>query len=601
MPTGLCQTPYENVGGEFSVGGAIAGDQINPHVAIGVGYGYVVWEDNRTDGAGLGISARRLDANLNPTFSPFRVNESGEGDQSKPKVLLLEGGRVAFVWTSSVHGVSRIVGRFLEADGRFSGGDIAISPDNGHDPVLTASNDGGLYVTWTNRGSDGGLDGIYGLKLSANGVKVSEVERLNITTRYSQRSPSSTLLSDGRLAVAWISEQQTQENSVDAYLRIFNADLTPATGEIRVSTGVNLVANPVILGVPGGWLVASWSQLDVENTKDSWDVVARSFDGSGNPIGSVTTLNTIRQGAQRGPQLANVGGEVLITWGQSKGRGASEDVYGRFWSSDRALAGSEFLVNTTKVNDQKQAVVASDAHGKFLAVWTSFTGLRNGFDLHGQRFGLSKAPLVAPVTPIVTPHSSSRVSVTWPAIVGFGKVVYELYANGSTTPIVLDSNVYTSEALPPSSRYVVSLRYRLADGSQSPASSKASGSTWGEDLNGDGLPDDWQRQYFGSNTLSWTNGASDPDGDGASNIKELLAGTNPQDGNSVLRARVERVKEGKVLSWNTQPGLVYQVQVSKELGIWTMLGEPRFAAGRVDSVNLPEGSGQGYFRVIRLK
>lgn len=601
LPSALCQTPYESQGQEFSVGGALIGDQINPHTSIGKGYGFVVWEDNRSDAHGLGISARRLDANYNPTFSPFRVNEMGEGDQSKAKVIVLEGGNALFVWQSSVHGVSRVVGRFVDSTGRFVTGDIPISPDNGHDPVLAPSNDGGVFVTWTNRGSDGSMDGIYALKLSSTGAKVGDVQRVNSTTRSSQRSAGSALLSDGRLAVAWISENQVQENSLDAYVRIFNSDLTPSTGEVRITAGTNLVANPSVVGLNGGGFVASWSQLDVGKTSDGWDVWAREFDNSGVAIGSAQAVNNKRDGWQKGPQLASIGNDVLITWGQSKRKGASEDVYGRFWGGGRPLGESEFVVNTTKVNNQQQATVASDASGRFLVVWTGFTGLANGFDIYGQRFGLSKSPLVAPAAPIVTALSSSRVSVSWPAVVGFGKVVYELYANGSPTPVTLDVNYYTSPALAPGARYSVSLSYRLADGSRSPVSSESAGTTWGEDGNGDGLPDDWQSQYFGGDSNGWTAAATDPDGDGASNLRELLAGTNPKDASSVLRARVERVKQGKQLSWNTQPGLVYQVQIGRELGVWTALGEPRFAGGRTDSLVLPEDGSQGYFRVIRLK
>jgi len=601
VPSGHCQTTYESQGGEFSIAGALPGDQINPHAAIGAGYGYVVWEDNRTDSSGLGVSARRLDGNYNPSFSPFRVNEAGEGDQSRAKVLLLEGGRAVFVWQTRVHGVTRIVGRFVDSEGRFLSGDIAISPDNGHDPVLSPSSDGGVFVTWTNSGSDGNMDGVYTLKLSSTGAKLGDVQRVNVTTRSSQRSPGSALLSDGRFAVIWISEHQVQENSVDAYLRVFNSDLSPVTGELRVSSGTNLVANPVVVGVPGGGLVASWSQMDIGNTRDGWDVWARSFDSAGLATGPAKAMNSRRDGWQKGPQVASVGSDVLITWGQSRRKGTSEDVYGRFWSADRPVGEREFVVNSTKVNNQQQATVASDSHGRFLIVWTGFTGLANGFDVFGQRYGLSKASLAAPAAPIVTPLSSSRVSVTWPAVVGFGKVVYELYVNGSVAPMTLDANYVTSPALAPGARYTVSLGYRLADGSRSPLSPESFGTTWGEDTNGDGLPDDWQAQYFGSESASWTAATADPDGDGASNLKELLAGTNPKDGSSVLRAKVERLKQGKQLSWNTQPGLVYQVQVGQALGSWSSLGEPRFAAGRVDSLMLPEDGAQGYFRVIRLK
>jgi plastocyanin len=50
-----------------------------------------------------------------------------------------------------------------------------------------------------------------------------------------------------------------------------------------------------------------------------------------------------------------------------------------------------------------------------------------------------------------------------------------------------------------------------------------------EDEDTDGLPDAWERQYFGSTTHS---GTSDPDGDGVTNAVELADGTLPNDVNS---------------------------------------------------------------------
>lgn len=49
----------------------------------------------------------------------------------------------------------------------------------------------------------------------------------------------------------------------------------------------------------------------------------------------------------------------------------------------------------------------------------------------------------------------------------------------------------------------------------------------GEDLDGDGLQDSWEIQFFGN--LRDQCGTDDPDGDGVNNAAELAAGTNPTD------------------------------------------------------------------------
>ena len=54
------------------------------------------------------------------------------------------------------------------------------------------------------------------------------------------------------------------------------------------------------------------------------------------------------------------------------------------------------------------------------------------------------------------------------------------------------------------------------------------------------------------------------------------------------------------LSWNTLPGLTYQVQTMSNLGGWTDLGTPRFAAGTNDSIFVGGGVA-GYYRVLLMR
>jgi len=53
------------------------------------------------------------------------------------------------------------------------------------------------------------------------------------------------------------------------------------------------------------------------------------------------------------------------------------------------------------------------------------------------------------------------------------------------------------------------------------------------DADGDGIPDWWEEQYFGSITNCAPN--ADPDGDSLPSLLEYLADTNPTNALSVLR------------------------------------------------------------------
>src|ERR1039458_10640000 len=80
---------YLTNGIEYAIAGSLPGDQSHPSLGIKTTGGYIVWEDNLTDGDGLGISARRLDSTLSGSLSSFRVNVIGAGDQERPQVALL--------------------------------------------------------------------------------------------------------------------------------------------------------------------------------------------------------------------------------------------------------------------------------------------------------------------------------------------------------------------------------------------------------------------------------------------------------------------------------------------------------------------------------
>lgn len=61
------------------------------------------------------------------------------------------------------------------------------------------------------------------------------------------------------------------------------------------------------------------------------------------------------------------------------------------------------------------------------------------------------------------------------------------------------------------------------------------------DIDGDGMPDAWERQHFG-NTAS--NGDDDTDGDGMSDAGEYIAGTDPTNAASVFRLEIETGQGG---------------------------------------------------------
>ena len=87
------------------------------------------------------------------------------------------------------------------------------------------------------------------------------------------------------------------------------------------------------------------------------------------------------------------------------------------------------------------------------------------------------------------------------------------------------------------------------------------------DADANGLPDWWELQYFGA--LTGTNPNGDADHDGASNLAEWLAGTNPTDAASALRLLISRPNPTNtpVLQWPSVAGKFYSVQRATNLAV----------------------------------
>jgi hypothetical protein len=117
------------------------------------------------------------------------------------------------------------------------------------------------------------------------------------------------------------------------------------------------------------------------------------------------------------------------------------------------------------------------------------------------------------------------------------------------------------------------------------------------DADVDGVPDWWTGQWFGHPTgqeQDQSRAADDPDGDGAANAQEFMAGTDPHRAESVLRlAGATPAPEGVRLRLNTVLGVRYAVSASSVIpaGGWSLVATNVW--GHPDSIEILDAAGAG--------
>ena len=206
---------YATNGTEYAIVGSLLGDQVHPDVAVNTNGGFVVWQDNITDGNGWGVSAMQLNPTLSGSGSSFRVNVQGANDQENPRVALLPGGGAAFVWQGGVEGLNQhIYARFLSAAGTWlTTTDVLVNTFTNNfqqNPAVATLTNGNVIVVWASfdEASSSSMQDVYGRIFSPAGVPVTGEFSINQFTSYNQRTPAVAALANGGFVVAWVSEQE---------------------------------------------------------------------------------------------------------------------------------------------------------------------------------------------------------------------------------------------------------------------------------------------------------------------------------------------------------------------------------------------------------
>lgn len=126
------------------------------------------------------------------------------------------------------------------------------------------------------------------------------------------------------------------------------------------------------------------------------------------------------------------------------------------------------------------------------------------------------------------------------------------------------------------------------------------------DSDGDGMPDNWERLYWGN--LTAANASTDSDGDGQRDAAEYHAGTLPLDGDSLLRIVSQTFSAGHTqsdITFTISPNRSYRLEYDADLAApWTdsVFGTftPAAGATATRSLTLPSAP-RRFFRAVAVQ
>lgn len=274
----------EPTGSEFLINSTTANSQTKPDVAVDQdGNFVVVWESWYQDGSQKGVFAQRLDAAGTPLGDEFQVNTTTVNSQGRPAVDCFANGSFVIIWESWKQDILTetgygLFGRVFDKTGSALTDEFQVNTytnDYQWFGDVAALNETSFAAAWCSWRQDGHDGGIYLQKFDAEGNKLAEETRVNMTTQYYQWLPVIKPMASGDLAVVWSSWLQDGDRE-GVYARMFDENLKPLSFEEQVNTyTTSFQWEPDFVTTPDNELFVVWSSWGQVN--NSYEIMGASY------------------------------------------------------------------------------------------------------------------------------------------------------------------------------------------------------------------------------------------------------------------------------------------------------------------------------------
>ena len=248
-------------------------------------------------------------------------------------------------------------------------GEIRVNPTISYhsEPSLTALNDGGYIVAWSDQGTST-TDYIYTQRYNASGVKVGGPALVNSVTSSAQEDPTITALANGGYVVAW--QSGTFDDMSDIAAQVYNANGVKVGSEFIVNTArIGMQDSAEITALKDGGFVVSWASYGQDGS--GWGGYLQRYEASGAKVGAETRVSTTTQYDQDGPTVTGLAdGGIMVVW-EGNGKDDTSGIFGQRFKDDGSKSGGEIRINTRVTDDQTDPVVKVLSSGNYVVTWQS--------------------------------------------------------------------------------------------------------------------------------------------------------------------------------------------------------------------------------------
>ena len=136
------------------------------------------------------------------------------------------------------------------------------------------------------------------------------------------------------------------------------------------TTTVNSQQNPAVAMDANGNYVAVWESYGTDGS--GYGIYFQRYDALGVAQGNQTKVNSTTANDQRFPDIAiDATGKFTIVWQSDIQDGSGLGIYAAMFNANGTSAKSEFIINTTTADEQRQPSIAMEDNGAFVVAWAS--------------------------------------------------------------------------------------------------------------------------------------------------------------------------------------------------------------------------------------